>query len=279
MTGANWSDLEIDAIVENYFSMLCKELAARPYSKADHRRALVNLIDRAEGAIEFKHQNISAVLMGLGHPWIRGYKPASNFQNALVDGVLRYLDAHPEWLEEGRSRMEFTRAIVREDRSLLVGPPPSLGNTPSHVDLNAMRSLAGKFDVAGRDARNRALGQAGEQLVLNFERETLRAAGRLDLAERVAWTAYEQGDGAGYDIASFEFDGRPRLIEVKTTNGWDRTPFFLTRNELDIANTNKDIWHLIRVWDFARDAKAFALRPPLEECVELTPTNYIAQLH
>jgi hypothetical protein len=43
--------------------------------------------------------------------------------------------------------------------------------------------------------------------------------------------AAEDGDGAGYDILSFDPSGKERLIEVKTTNGAAKTPFFLTRNE------------------------------------------------
>ena len=35
----------------------------------------------------------------------------------------------------------------------------------------------------------------------------------------VRWSADEDGDGAGYDISSFNLEGSPRLIEVKTTNG------------------------------------------------------------
>ena len=29
----------------------------------------------------------------------------------------------------------------------------------------------------------------------------------------------------------FEPSGKPRLIEVKTTNGWERTPFYISANE------------------------------------------------
>ena len=56
----------------------------------------------------------------------------------------------------------------------------------------------------------------------------LRSSGRDDLARKVRWVSEEDGDGAGYDIASFAPDGRARLIEVKTTNGWERTPFHIT---------------------------------------------------
>lgn len=108
------------------------------------------------------------------------------------------------------------------------------------------------------------------------ERATLMGAGRADLANRVRWVSEEDGDGAGYDIGSFEIDGRSRLIEVKTTNGWDRTPFHISRNELAVAENRRSEWCLMRLWNFARDPKAFELRPPLSAHVALTPTSFEA---
>lgn len=108
------------------------------------------------------------------------------------------------------------------------------------------------------------------------ERATLAAAGRADLAARVRWVADEDGDGAGYDVASFEPDGTERLIEVKTTNGWERTPFHLTSNEIAVAEARRDVWQLIRLWNFARQPRAFAIRPPLDAHVSLTPTSFLA---
>src|SRR3546814_9788487 len=96
------SDQEIDHIVADYFAMLTDELVGRSFNKAARNRDLQAVIDRSKGSIEFKHQNISAVLLGLGQPWIEGYKPAANFQNALVDGVLRWLEARTEWLAPDR---------------------------------------------------------------------------------------------------------------------------------------------------------------------------------
>jgi hypothetical protein len=136
--------------------------------------------------------------------------------------------------------------------------------------------IARKFDVAGRDERNRGLGRAGEERVLAHERATLIGAGRDDLARKISWVSEEVGDGAGYDIASFEPDGRPRRIEVKTTNGWERTPFHISRNELSAAEEWRSEWCLFRLWNFSRGAKAFELRPPLEAHVSLTATSFQA---
>ena len=86
------------------------------------------------------------------------------------------------------------------------------------------------------------------------------------------------GNGAGYDIRSFEPDGKDRLIEVKTTNGWERTPFHISRNEIAVAEEHRDHWCLVRLWDFAREPKAFEIRPPLDAHVILTPTSFLASL-
>ena len=272
-----WGEIEIDLIVADYFAMLGEELAGRRFSKAERNRALQALIPRGRGSIEFKHQNISAVMLGLGQPWIVGYKPAANFQNALVDRVLRRLEDQPDWLDP-QKYARSSAASVRETPALWIGPPPTHRNEPPLIDPEFMARVGRKYDVAERDARNRSLGRAGEETILDHERQILRRAGRDDLADKVRWTAIQDGDGFGYDIASFETDGRERLIEVKTTNGWDRTPFHITRNELAVAAVRRDDWHLVRVWNFAREPKAFALRPPLEAHAELTATSFLASL-
>jgi len=278
MSNGAWTDTENDLIVADYFAMLADDIAGRPYNKAEHRRALrLRLNDRSDGSIEFKHQNISAVLKGLGEDWIPGYKPAFNFQITLVDAVARWLALNPAWL--GRRPGLQRVAGLREAAQIYVGPPPTLSNQPSPQELEQMLHIARKFDVAGRDERNRALGRAGEERVLVHERTVLRSAGRDDLARKVRWVSEEDGDGAGYDIASFAPDGRTRLIEVKTTNGWDRTPFNITRNELAVAEERRSEWRLFRLWNFAREPKAFELHPPLDAHVSLTATSFEASFH
>lgn len=269
-----WSDLENDAIVADYMAMLADDLAERPYSKAEHNRQLQALIERGRGSIEYKHQNISAVLKGLGETWIEGYKPAFNYQASLEDAVARWLQQRPGWYASKGA--EHLSVMAAEPLGALCIMPPPLSNALPPDEAEQMARVARRFDVAERDQHNRALGKAGEERAFHHERGQLNAAGRPDLAQRVRWVSEEDGDGLGYDILSFEPDGCERLIEVKTTNGWERTPFHISRNECAVAEERRDDWHLLRLWNFARDPKAFAISPPLERHLSLTPTSYLA---
>ncbi len=278
MSSDTWTDEENDLIVADYFAMLSKDALGQPYSKTAHRRELLPLLNgRSEGAIEFKHQNISAVLKGLGEDWIPGYKPAFNFQTSLIDAVARWLVMSPVWL--GRPPASRPTTGLQESAPIWIGPPPTLSNQPPPQELEQMLHIARRFDVAGRDERNRALGRAGEERILAHEYASLRSAGRDDLARKVRWVSEEDGDGAGYDIASFRPDGHARLIEVKTTNGWERTPFHITRNELAVADERRSEWCLLRLWNFSREPKAFELHPPLDAHVILTATAFEAGFH
>jgi len=148
------------------------------------------LADRPKGAIEFKHQNISAVLVGMGQQRINGYPPLARFENSLADAVLRWLDANPAWMaRDFHSRAPAADNRVREVPTLWIGPPPTFANEPPPIDPKFMAAIARKYDVAERDARNRALGKAGEERILLHEKSALRSAGRDDLAAKVRWTA------------------------------------------------------------------------------------------
>ena len=270
--GTEWSEREIDVILANYFDMLSLELAGRPYNKSERNAALQKLIGRSHGSIEYKHQNISAALMHLGLPWVRGYKPMANFQRALLDGIARHdpdIEARVEAEVPTSERQGFA-----ENQPIFLEPPPSLtgaANIPG-----SMRRLVRKFDPAERDARNRRLGRGGEECIFFHERALLRNAGRDDLVSKVRWVSEEDGDGAGYDILSFSPDGKERLVEVKTTAGHDRTPFYLSRNEHALAEERPDVFRLVRLYDFAREPRAFELVPPLGDAVRLRPASFIA---
>lgn len=89
IAGDDWRQSEVELVVSDYLAMLMLELAGQPFNKTAHRRQLQQrLPGRSSGSIEFKHANISAVMLELGYPYIRGYQPRSNFQRSvLVDAV------------------------------------------------------------------------------------------------------------------------------------------------------------------------------------------------
>lgn len=272
---SDWTDKENDLVVADYLQMLRLELAGEHYVKSQRNAELQRVVGRSRGSIEFKHMNISAALESLGFPRIAGYAPMRNLQRSLVEAIERN---YPAILSSAGSidRLEvdgFSDAPILP----FVQPPHITLGIGSEKDTSLERLLR-KFDPAERDLRNRLLGRRGEELVLQYERLRLL---RIDpkLADKVQWISDEQGDGAGYDILSFEPDGRERLIEVKTTIGCQTTPFYLSRNELEFSQERKDVFKLVRLYDFSKSPKAFELAPPLETFVRLEPNSYTASFN
>jgi hypothetical protein len=69
--------------------------------------------------------------------------------------------------------------------------------------------------------------------IVDYERGWLREHGRGDLADRVRWTAREDGDGLGYDVLSYDTNGHERHIEVKTTALGAEAPFYIPQPNLN----------------------------------------------
>lgn len=258
--------------------MLALEQADTPYVKARHAERLMALTGRSHRSVEFKFMNISAVLeQELALPRIRGYRPMDNYQAAIFPAIGRYLTANPAVLSAAQTLApspEFGQAA--EDAILFVEAPPPLLIKPRRPRPEGLERLVRKFDPVERDFRNRALGRAGEELVLHAERRRLADHGAHRLADQVRWVADLDGDGAGYDILSFEPDGRRRLIEVKTTTGVATTPFFLTRNEEAFAREKAEEFRLARVYAFGAAPRMFELRPPLTDHVRLETETWRA---
>jgi hypothetical protein len=204
----------------------------------------------------------------LGMPWIPGYKPAAHHQGAIAEAIGLYLSLNP-------AAIDLPVPPVQVDSLANIFVPPPVP-PPQEVIPEALRRLIGKFDPVERDLRNRALGRAGEELVLEVERRQLADAGRRDLSQRVRWVADEDGDGAGYDVLSFAPAGNERLLEVKTTNGSARTPFFLSRNEVGLAKERPEEWRIYRVHLFVKSPRIFTIAPPLDGSIRLQPEMWRA---
>lgn len=282
MAGDDWSRDEVEATVADYFAMLHVELAGLRVNKAERNERLRQVLrGRSRGAVEFKHANISAVLNLYGYPYIGGYKPRFNFQALLEQVVLEYLDVRRDFFDPLLDGPVLNPTISPDLRHLdvatVVESPPDEMKIPQTMWSPTAR--LGKVDFVRRDASNRELGQRGEEFVLEFERKRLHDGGRRDLASRVEWTAQVKGDGAGYDIQSFDGNGRTRLIEVKTTGLAKYHPFVVTGNEVRCSQARPEEFHLYRVFNFGPEARLYMLPGELSRSCHLDPTQYRAFVH
>lgn len=274
--GQDWTRDEVEATVRDYFEMLRLEATGQVFNKSEHNEQLrQRLRARSKGSIEMKHQNISAVLDQLGLPYIRGYKPRSNFQDLLREVVLAHVQHEQPVLQTIVDAIEEqTEPGNKTYRGVLVEPP-----VPESIPAPKRRQrLPRKLDYAARDERNRNLGHSGESWVLGFEENRLHEASRSDLAARIDWVSERCGDGTGYDIMSFEEDEFTRFIEVKTTNGGSLTPFIISQNELEFSEETEDAFCLYRVFEFSKSPRLFIVRGDLNQALHLEALDYRARL-
>ena len=282
-----WNTVECTAIVADYMDMLLRELRGESFNKAQHNRNLQKkLQNRSKGSIEFKHQNISAILLEEGHPYITGYKPAKNYQKILRKAVLEQLilsEAHlirqeNLLIDEGNVLFDesfFDRIRVDPPEKKITTPRKGIVSEPA-VGYTARPR---RIDYVAREARNRQLGERGEEFALEYEKFRLRRLGRDDLLSDVEWTSKERGDGAGYDIRSFDGQTDNELfIEVKTTNSGMYQPFLITQNEVAFSERRESQYALYRLFGFSRDPRMFSLPGCIKQHVALAPQLYRAEV-
>jgi len=276
----DWSQEEVEATVADYFAMFQSELRGEQYNKTQHRRQLSALLNqRSDGAIERKHQNISAILIELGFPYIAGYKPLFNYQSLLHEIVAARLESSNELsaLVRAQTLEEATTPTADDILSRLVVAPPDPMNLEAYATSRPQRRMpAGRTDYLELESRNRSLGAEGEEFVLKYEFARLTAASKGGLAQRIEHVSKTRGDGAGFDILSFEESGRERLIEVKTTRYGKETPFYVTRNELNASRDEAQRYFLYRVFEFRDDPRLFLKQGHLDQTFTLAATLYRA---
>lgn len=278
---AAWSRFENEAAVAAYLEMLALQEAGRTFNKAARNRQLGQLLPaRGRLAIERKHQNISAVVLELGHPYVVGYVPLYNYQSSLVEVVEAQLAGN------NALRAVLERQLIQPEvapqpldiLSILEDPPEPERLRPDRRRLAEGGRFLVKRDYLELESKNAALGRDGERLVVSYEKARLVGEGRQDLAARVEHVSESRGDGAGYDIHSFEVNGDPRLIEAKTTTHGKYVPFFVSRNELEESIRKEKQWHLYRVFEFRKAPRLFIVSGRVDRTCLIDPTYFVARV-
>lgn len=170
--------------------------------------------------------------------------------------------------DENRAFGEAAPVLIEEDAPV--------GTKPVGDSTSKFRTRKVRYQSCDQ---SRALGLAGEMMVLERERADLTKAGRKDLADRIEHVSLAKGDGAGFDILSFYPNETPKYIEVKTTTGSKHTSFFISPNEIAFSEINSDRFELYRVFDYnAIDGSAqfYRIRGSMKQKLNLTISQYKA---
>jgi hypothetical protein len=239
--------------------MLNDELSGNIYNKTYHRNILIKQLNtRSHSSIEFKHQNISAVLIKLGLPFIKGYMPRYNYQQILEERVIEYLNKQKNILEpkfvqfvEEKVNVSFNYDFAK---IIDVAPAKQLISEPK---IKYERRPI-KINYLEREQNNLDIGEKGEALVIEFEKWNLIQQGKESLANKIEWIS-KTDDCAGFDILSKNLNGTDKYIEVKTTKLSKDTPIFFSKNEYEFSKEKVKQYNLYRVFNFSKTPKMFFL--------------------
>lgn len=130
------------------------------------------------------------------------------------------------------------------------------------------------YQSSGFEERIKRIGNRGELIIFNFEKEALKKEDRFDLSELVKDVSREN---KGYDILSYNPDGTERFIEVKSTiSSPPEISFYITGNELKKAIEMPDYYIYIVFKVNTKKPEIFIFNPfkQGEEYYQLTPLLY-----
>ena len=164
------------------------------------------------------------------------------------------------------------QAII-EKNSLLKSNLMPMARIKRETDIRTRRVT--KIDYVKKAERSLKIGLKGELLVLEKEREKLKA---LSIDKEVEHKSLK-GDGDGYDILSYNSKGDPIFIEVKTTIGGINTPFDISINEVLFSSENPENYILYRLFNFDEEmnsAEYYELKGPISRQFNLEPTGFKA---
>lgn len=194
-----------------------------------------------------------------------------------MEEVERQVRSHPQLAAIVQAAIDQPAVLptaVAFDQVFQDGPSSAHRISEKLVEY-AVRSPV-KCDYLAQEARNQSLGLAGERFALTYEQWRLLRLGLPGLAQRVEHVSQTLGDGLGFDIRSFDASGQEQMIEVKTTRFVKDTPFFVSRNELDVSQHKAAHFHLYRIYDFRQQPKLFTLQGAISTHCQLDPVTYRA---
>ena len=169
------------------------------------------------------------------------------------------------------SNYELSLPDYIDFENVLIIPPEKKVHSEAGIQESPTKRT--KLDYVAKALVSKQIGDLGEEFALRFERWRLRNYPELEAQIK---HVSRDDDTAGYDILSYEEDGSPRFVEVKSTAGELDTPFFISAHEYEVANEKMDKYFILRVFNLKDSPQCCELRFPFEDIIELAPSTYIA---
>lgn len=161
----------------------------------------------------------------------------------LVEQTTRFFYKYASLYDELENLINPTPTVENEANRFEQVPPPA--KTKSY--LNKKRTFQGHVtDWSQKQTTTKLLGDAGEELVIEFEKAKLRDATLFEKADLVT----KVKDGCGYDVLSFDTNGNEIHIEVKTITGSEDEPFYFSINEKEYLEQHPENYYLYRLHQF-----------------------------
>lgn len=130
-----------------------------------------------------------------------------------------------------------------------------------------------EIDFIAKTQNDKDLGDAGEELVKEYEIDYLKKIGLDQKSLEVKIVK----DGKGYDVLSFDNFGNKKYIEVKTTTGKALNPFYLSENEVAFLRENLNNYSIYRVYNYDEEINSgefFEISGEIENQILMKPTQY-----
>ncbi len=144
-------------------------------------------------------------------------------------------------------------------------------NLTPYTPVNIAHFRAGKTDHEKVNRLKKIVGDRGELLVVNYERDRQLLLGRDPLC--VVHKSLKD-DRAGYDISSLNIDGEEIFIEVKSTVKSENEPFEISINEYAKFLELREKYFIYRVYNLHNNPRFFIIDYDYLQQLHKEATNY-----
>ncbi|MCG8436311.1 MAG: DUF3883 domain-containing protein [Gammaproteobacteria bacterium] len=263
------------ALVTSYFEILQKDITDQVSKKMqiakENEEKLQSITDEERKQY---YQQISALLMEIGMPFLDEYRPINGSSSALELALKHFLEKNLKAISAMRKvSMHNDKAVpdeLEDSKMHWVAPPKPLDYRINGMP-KALAALHADFDFRAHEYQDTSLYKDAVKFAFAYEKRRLQEVGMKNAASEIERVDDALRELTGYDIASYNDDGSERHILVKPTYYGLYFPFYLTTAELEFAKQSKGDLFIYRIVNFATTRKLFVMREGLSD---LTDQDY-----